>query len=713
MHSILRGLLVLAAMGSVSFPTNPPAHVSTNSSRAVSRRAVAPAAPGKLTFNSSQLEFYQSQDVINYIRPGLQVTVNSVTIGSDGRPVVDVSFTDALNQPLDRLGQTTPGPLSISFIGAVYSPNTRQYTAFTTRVATAAPPSPTPGVTAVQASTDSGGQWTDLGTGHATYKFKTPLPAGDDPTATHSIGIYASRVINDPINQINKTYYANTVFNFRPDGQAVTAVWDKMRTSSTCNQCHDPLMVHGGARQDVKLCALCHQPQTTDPDTGNTVDMKVMAHKIHMGSSLPSVKAGTPYQIIGFQQSIADFSDVVFPQDIRNCDTCHVGNDPKNVGAQSTAYLTNPSRAACGSCHDDINWETGANHPAGAMTDDKACAVCHVPDSGQEFDASIKGAHTVPYKSKQLAGLTATVASVKDLAPGKNPTVAFAVKNGDGSPVDATKLSTFSPMFAGPTASYSKYFRENALTNGKYDPTTGLTSYTFTAAVPADATGTWTVTTDIRRTVALKRADNGPDVSFREAPMNPIKYVAVTDATPQPRRKVVDINQCNVCHGQLAFHGGQRKTTDECVICHNPTNTAAANQPTGPQGGKTEGISFQRMIHRIHTGEELTNPFVIGNTNFQEIVFPGDRRDCAKCHVGTTYTLPVASTAAVVQTPSDYFSPQGPATASCLGCHDGSNPAAHAFLNTATFPGSNLPAEACATCHGTGADWAVEKVHAR
>jgi len=43
---------------------------------------------------------------------------------------------------------------------------------------------------------------------------------------------------------------------------------------------------------------MCHTPQTVDPDTGNTVDMKVFIHKLHMGSQLPSVKAGTPYQVI-------------------------------------------------------------------------------------------------------------------------------------------------------------------------------------------------------------------------------------------------------------------------------------------------------------------------------------------------------------------------------------------------------------------------------
>lgn len=92
---------------------------------------------------------------------------------------------------------------------------------------------------------------------------------------------------------------------------------------------------------------LCRTPQTVDPDTGNTIDLKVMAHKIHMGSQLPSVQAGKPYQIIGFNNAMADWSTVVFPSAPRRCESCH----QQDTGAkQATAYIT-PTRAACGSCH--------------------------------------------------------------------------------------------------------------------------------------------------------------------------------------------------------------------------------------------------------------------------------------------------------------------------------------------------------------------------
>ena len=129
-----------------------------------------------------------------------------------------------------------------------------------------------------------------------------------------------------------------------------------MVTTNACNQCHDPLIGHGGYRLTVELCILCHQPQTINPDTQLTMDMKVLIHKIHMGSSLPSVKAGTPYRI-WHRGAWSDFSTVVFPQDVRNCTTCH-----SQDATQADNWKTNPTAAACGSCHDDVNFATGANH---------------------------------------------------------------------------------------------------------------------------------------------------------------------------------------------------------------------------------------------------------------------------------------------------------------------------------------------------------------
>ncbi len=700
----LRRVLVCLVAGALAMSLS----ADTGRRRAAGPTTGAPA-PQK-PFNASELEYYLTDDGVAYIRPGLNIKVESVTIGSDRKPVVELSLTDDMKQPLDRLGQVTPGTISISFILASWDPNTREFTAYTTRNATAAAGSPNAGKTVVQASVDSGGTWTDLATGRAKYTFRTTLPAGFDQTKTHTLGIYATRNLS-PF--ITKTYYENVEHDFRPDGAAVTAKWDKIRDTASCLNCHDPLAMHGGSRREVKLCVMCHSTQTTDPDTGNSVNMAELAHRIHAPG-----RQKTPFIIWGFGNSIHNYSRVTFPQDVRNCDNCHVGTNASNVPTQADVYLTRPSRRACGACHNDVNFATGEGHGPGVppQTDDSQCNRCHIPDSGQEFDASIVGAHTIPEKSKQLKGITSTIVSVSNVAAGQKPTVVFAIKNGDGSAVDGTKLSTFSPILAGPTSSYAKYFREDARATAKFDAATGNTTYTFTNAIPEGSTGTWTFSADIYRTVQLKAPDgSNQGAAVREAAYNPLKYAAVTGAVT-PRRQVVTTAQCNQCHDRLALHGGQRLETQECVICHNPTGSDVARRPAN--AGPAESISFQRMIHRIHSGEELTQDLTIygfggAAHHYNEVLFPGDRRNCAKCHTANSHQVPPPPGAAPVIALRDYFTLQGPGTAACLGCHDSQDAAAHAYLNSTTFPNSTNPAESCGVCHGTNAEWAVDKVHAR
>jgi OmcA/MtrC family decaheme c-type cytochrome len=83
--------------------------------------------------------------------------------------------------------------------------------------------------------------------------------------------------------------------------------------TANCNRCHDPLAVHGSGRREVQYCVTCHNPGTVDPESTNTVDMKVMIHKIHMGANLPSVQEGQPYYIVGFRGSVNDYSNLHYP----------------------------------------------------------------------------------------------------------------------------------------------------------------------------------------------------------------------------------------------------------------------------------------------------------------------------------------------------------------------------------------------------------------
>ena len=69
--------------------------------RAVSR-AGAPSDDPKTLYAPQQKEFWLTADEFGYIRPGLKITVNSITITDARRPVVNYSITDDLDQPLVR-----------------------------------------------------------------------------------------------------------------------------------------------------------------------------------------------------------------------------------------------------------------------------------------------------------------------------------------------------------------------------------------------------------------------------------------------------------------------------------------------------------------------------------------------------------------------------------------------------------------------------------
>ena len=655
----------------------------------------------KAIYSKNTKEFYLTAKDIAYIRPGLKITVNSITINSGLHPVVDVTYTDDLDQPLDRNGKVTAGPISMSLILAWYDAGARQYTSYTTRQRTSAPESQNPGVTVTQAAADSGGTWNDLDIGHSIYTFKTALPAGYDQTITTTLGIYATR---NMAGIQDKNYYDNVEQDFVPNGAAVTEVWDEI-ANSACNTCHNPLSAHGGSRQDVKLCVLCHSPQTVNPDSGNTVDFKVMVHKIHMGESLPSVANGIPYYFYG-RGEITDFSEVAFPQDIRNCTTCHAP-----PATQNTTWYTYPSQAACGACHDNINWTTGENHPAGVQPD-SSCASCHQPVGDREWDASVQGAHTVPYESTQLKGLNAQIVSVTNTAPGQNPVVTFKLTENDGTILPPGPFtSNLNVLMGGPTTDYAiNPYRERA-DGAAFDGTNA--TYTMKAAIPADATGTWAFSIEARRTVNLDPHPND-QTTFTEGAMNPVAYAAVGGGDPEPRRAVVDLANCNTCHGKLALHGGQRLNTEECVMCHNPNASDVSRRPA--DAAPPESIDFKRMIHRIHTGEELTQIYTIYGfgtppsvNNFNHVLYPGDRRDCVKCHIDGTQQVSENPPPGLLatQTLRDWYTPMQHNAAACLGCHDTQPAAAHAYVMTAPF------GEACAACHGDGTDFAVDKVHAR
>jgi OmcA/MtrC family decaheme c-type cytochrome len=109
------------------------------------------------------------------------------------------------------------------------------------------------------------------------------------------------------------------------------------------------------------------------------------------------VQQGQGYFIVGFRQSVSDFSNVVFPWNggvQAACTVCHQGQNADN-------WQTQPTFTACTSCHDNVMFSTAqattpcptlpANqsfmnclHGGGAITvtdpnNPATCTGCHGP----------------------------------------------------------------------------------------------------------------------------------------------------------------------------------------------------------------------------------------------------------------------------------------------------------------------------------------------
>jgi OmcA/MtrC family decaheme c-type cytochrome len=553
--------------------------------------------------------------------------------------------------------------------------------------------------------------------GTYTYTFATnitnpadvvcPSPCTDADGIALDLSYQAGLTHRISIQQGNSVLpKANATYDFVPAGGAVTFTRDIVQTAK-CNECHNQLVAHG-SRIETKLCVTCHNRGSwvagTAGVTPNTpVDFKVYIHKIHRGDELPSVLKGTPYMI-----GTADFSDVAFPQDIRNCTKCHDGA----VTAQGDNWKNQPSKAACGSCHDDVYFgtlpdplksyqtvshidvSTAAGAAAPADPTDDMCVQCH--GAGQIADVVVK--HTDPVKAI-AAKFKFNIVSVTG---GTTPAIQFSVTdptNGDapydiktdpafievpsgvsrialvvgwnqlgtadlantGSGVNpAQPITVFPTPTCGGPASGAEPASADWSCSG---PVAGVYTLTKLTALPAGAAGTGRV--------GFEGHPAGMDAAtglytIRVPVKSVVKDWSIDGSTLKARRAVVDIARCDKCHDQLSLHGSNR--TDEpqiCVMCHNPNDTDANRRPKNASGildgtltadGLPEqAIDFKRMIHSIHGAAMRENKFVVygfgGSVNdFSGLRFPGILNDCMTCHTTKTVNRTTYGTYELVDT---------------------------------------------------------------
>ncbi|MBI3958893.1 MAG: OmcA/MtrC family decaheme c-type cytochrome [Chloroflexi bacterium] len=634
---------------------------------------------------------------------GLSIKLKSVELIDDNRPRVTLTLGDEWGLPLPVEVLEGYG-FTIAQVTVDSETNLSHYQNLLVRTVeggpyTVAEQEQAPALaTASQPFAESGGMWGNLGGGAYTYTFSNTLTLELNEDLTTVLGVYAYRS--------GRTAVANDLLTWVPAGGEPATTRDVVSTDS-CNNCHDPLSFHGGVRRLAGLCATCHTAQNIDPESGNTLDFRVLVHKIHAGQSLPSVISGIPYQLIGFRQSVHDYSTVAWPQDTRNCTTCHTG------GKDSDNFKTKPQQAACVACHDNVLLDIGQNHPGNKPRADDTCVECHEPD-GDDFDDSIVGSHTLPVNAVRAGKLFLEIVNVTSMAAGNAPAIEFKITDGEGQGLSLSDLDYLAATVAGPTDDYVERATEVLIQDGESIASVnsagdGVYRYKFSYQLPAGASGTYAAGLEGS---LLKRV---PKVSerVRVSAFNPVVYVAVGSDTAAPRRSVVDGERCATCHGQILAHGGVRQNVDYCVLCHNAGATDAAARPA--EALPAASLDFKRLIHMIHRGDERTEkPFEV--YGFQDAVydftalrFPGNLANCVECHRPGTYTLPLvdAMRATTVVNADQTTGSLLPTRSVCTSCHDGIATGAHAELET-TAGG----VESCTVCHGPGSEFAVERVHA-
>ncbi len=522
---------------------------------------------------------------------------------------------------------------------------------------------------------------------------------------------------------------------------------------------------------------------------------------------------GRKYSIVGYQGRefvfgrIASRTDnfqaartvaegVTFPKELRDCDACHAG------APQAYEALYGISRRTCSGCHPDVWYQATPvtdqvhfPHTGGPQADDTQCRGCHVAPTPTQPKVwvRISDAHVALRNSPYWNKPSIEVVSVSNMKPGLAPTIVFKLKDrlpgwistpNAPSPVTETTGPAPSPVprtfpggvapglriaLTGPTApdfgptliQSSDLVNPTTLVNPDLpatvgDPVTGEIPYTFTATLPANATGTWAVGFEGRRTATVPFYDVATQ-TFRwpytneavyESFDNVVAYVDTatgtwTPATPgaaAPRRTIVSEERCLACHGRFEMHGFQRHKVEHCLLCHSPQRTDWGRRPKGADlnvnlgatydGLEERSVHLKVLVHRIHTGGasgaaslEAIEPHVVYGYGgipyfFDEAIFPSTLANCTLCHAGTSYRVDsvpddspptVANEGPMIRHAgtSDHVAGEPalpPIQAACLGCHANGFTVSHAANHTVGG------IEQCAQCHVRGST-SVDVVH--
>ncbi|MCL1050287.1 OmcA/MtrC family decaheme c-type cytochrome [Shewanella abyssi] len=559
---------------------------------------------------------------------------------------------------------------------------------------------------------------TDNSDGSYSYTFAADVANAINPVTDEAIAWDATsthRVTLQVYSAEDRYDGVNTHFDWVPNGDEISFTRDIVSTAS-CNECHTDVTKHGG-RTDIEYCVVCHTPDVSDPakSVKDSADMKVMTHKIHMGAQLTGAKTN-------------DYGKVLYPQDIRNCTSCHVGEEDKAADDSIIAVATKdgdnwktvPTIETCGSCHDGIVWDASLVdvdkgirlHTANEQTND-TCVNCH--DAGSFAGADI--VHVKAYDKYQSTADELNIRyEVTSLTRGSgNELVAHVEVTMDGEPADmvtdiqpVTMNASGGPriMFNWDNGmGYETHSAKNTPNSQLLIAATGVVNDgCFSESVTGSYTCTWVTDTGLDDTMNPKLNGGAPlttghvftsfvgvgidvgkvdsDLEGFGPPVPPTivnTFFNMEDLSIDSDFKVefgADYEGCNSCHKQLIQHGSRRSDhASQCKACHNSTRVRKGGASSGDSG------DLKYEAHKTHASFQWIDNDNTFKLNGRQAGMPSPISDCAQCHTEDQIALPLSKNTrpSIVATPD--FSGTGdnldftgsayvsPITSVCSSCH--------------------------------------------
>lgn len=581
-----------------------------------------------------------------------------------------------------------------------------------------------------------------------------------------------------PTAAVNVAKAVNLVYDFIPaTGKAVTSANTQrdMTLTAKCNECHDQIGTttpHGG-RIDTRTCVLCHNDQRkfgrTNVASVNGVfataasgylldgetqgDFPVFIHKIHAGNSKALTKSGAGYNYadsVEFQYRLKKY-----PQTVLNCTKCH---ENSAAAPQGDNWKTAPSRLACGSCHDGINFATGVGHIA--QSSDANCKTCHDPGTTIDHVAAHKAKvtsnqdATLRTMSAQILGVTVATdgkvtanfrvtdngVAVTSLTKFTRPTFILdkLVKGTDGTlrwvgytNQYNTKLyngSAIAPVLQTKGESYSTSVTPNDRNYGTLVANTdGTFSYTFklNGAEPEGDIRNVNHAHNVGTPAGSIYNSNTGNAEWLFA--NPLYYPAgkITYEPTKTHRVAMTFSKAyvapetapatgapgvNAWYDFVPAGGAVTETRDivkmnDCAKCHANQKLHAAfdiqvcvtcHDPS-KDPGTGESVALEYMIHKLHMGKNLPSVLAGG-----------------KYVVNVNHDYSTAAFPGIIKNCQSCHVETGnanganwrtnPTASACGTCHDSTNTLA-GHINVAQF------ANNCASCHGSGAAKDTRVVH--